>query len=96
MRQLQDPLHATPQASDKSRLAGHDGFSCEHLVNERHKDGAHLLDDLLETTDALGLCCFGGLATAAEDVLGFTVAFATGLSGIVSTWVWGNKIGEMS
>jgi hypothetical protein len=79
MRQLEDPLHATPQAPHETRLPAHDGFSGEHLIDERHEDGAHLLDDLFETADALGLCCFGGLATAAEDVLGFAVAFATGL-----------------
>lgn len=79
MRQLQNPLHAPPQAPNEIRLSFDYSFGGEHLVNEGHEDGAHLLDYLLETTHALGLCSFGGLATAAEDILGFAVAFAAGL-----------------
>jgi len=79
MRQLKNPLHTSPQTTNKTRLGSDHSFGGEHLVNEGHEDGAHLLDYLLQTTHALGLCCLGGLAAAAEDVLGFTVTFATGL-----------------
>lgn len=79
MRQLQDLLHSAPQAHHQTRLTAHNGFSGEHLVNKGHEDRAHFLDNLLKTTDALSLSCFGSLAAATEDILGFTVALATGL-----------------
>jgi hypothetical protein len=82
MRQLQDLLHTAPQASHQTRLTAHNGFSGKHLVNKGHEDRAHFLDNLLETTDALSLSCFGSLAAATEDILGFAVAFATGLAGV--------------
>jgi hypothetical protein len=82
MRQLQDLLHTAPQAPHQTRLTANNGFCGEHLVNEGHEDRAHLLDDLLKTTDALSLSCFGSLAAAAEDILGFAVALATGLAGV--------------
>lgn len=79
MRQLQNPLHTSPQTANKIRLGSDYSFSGEHLVHEGHEDRAHLLDYLLEATHTLGLCSFGGLATTAEDVLGFAVTFAAGL-----------------
>lgn len=55
-----------------------DDLRGEHLVDEVHEDGAHLLDDFLEPAEALGLRGVGGLFAPAEDVLGFAVALATG------------------
>ncbi|KAH7118515.1 ABC-2 type transporter-domain-containing protein [Dactylonectria macrodidyma] len=50
-----------------------------NLINEADKDGAHLLDDLLQPAEPLALLHFSGLPPPAEDILGLAVALAAGL-----------------
>lgn len=72
------PLRRPPQTPHQRRVLRH-RVPLQHLVDEAHVHGAHLLDDLLEPLEALRLLRLGGLLALAEDVLGFAVTFAAGL-----------------
>lgn len=56
----------------------------QHFINKRHENGAHLLNDVLQPVKALRLLRLCGLPALAEDILGFAVAFPTGLDMFVS------------
>lgn len=78
MGQGENACHRPTQASNQVRLLVND-LSLEHLIDEADKDGAHLLDDLLQPAEPLALLRFSGLPPPAEDILGLAVALAAGL-----------------